>query len=136
MDFSGADNLEGSYLLPLTRFDTTLGLHASRLNTSIIEQTFAPLDIKSETTGYGVILRQPVYQTGYQEAAVSIGFDLTSWQNNSSPGAWVEEMAQSLVHVGYDVGIPFGWASGMPSAGASGVATTACLQDRPSSLAR
>src|SRR5437016_8595587 len=36
IEFSGADNMEGSYLLPFTRFDTSLGLHGSRLNTSIV----------------------------------------------------------------------------------------------------
>jgi hemolysin activation/secretion protein len=94
MEFSGLDNLEGSYVLPFTRFDTSIGLHASRLNTSIIEQTFQPLDITSLTTSYGVVLRQPVYQTANQEAAVAIGFD-HRWNNtallgeafNISPGA-------------------------------------------------
>jgi hemolysin activation/secretion protein len=75
MEFSGLDNMEGSYLLPFTRFDTTIGLHASRLNTSITEQTFQILDITSLTTSYGVVLRQPVFQTANQEAAVSVGFD-------------------------------------------------------------
>ncbi len=37
-----------------------------------VEQT---LDITSLTTSYGVVLRQPVYQTANQEAALSIGFD-------------------------------------------------------------
>ena len=94
IEFSGADNMEGSYLLPLTRFDTTLGLHGSRLNTSIVEDRFTPLDIESLTTSYGVVLRQPVYQTASQEAAVAIGFDhrrnktrLLGEPFNISPGA-------------------------------------------------
>lgn len=80
-DFSGVDNLEGSYLLPITRFDTTLAFNASRLNTSITENTFTSLDIKSLTSTYGAVLRQPVFQTPNQEAAVSIGFD---WRQNKT----------------------------------------------------
>ena len=79
--FSGIDNLEGSYVLPITRFDTTLAFNGSRLNTSIIENNFNPLDIKSLTSSYGAVLRQPVYQTPNQEAAVSIGFD---WRENKT----------------------------------------------------
>jgi len=52
-EFSGADNMAGSYLLPITRFDTTIGFQASRLNTSIIEDTFSSLNISSLTTSYG-----------------------------------------------------------------------------------
>jgi hemolysin activation/secretion protein len=75
VEFSGMDNLAGSYVLPLTRYDTTIGLHASRLNASLVEETFEPLDIESLTTSYGIFLRQPVYQTANQEVALSIGFD-------------------------------------------------------------
>ena len=73
--FSGTDNLEGRYLLPFTPQDTAIGLHASRLNTGIIEDAFLPLDVRSLTTSYGVTLRQPVFKSARQEAAVSIDFD-------------------------------------------------------------
>jgi len=103
-EFSGADNMEGSYRLPLTRFDTTLGLHASRLNTAIVEETFVPLDITSLTTSYGVVLRQPVYQTANQEAALAIGFDrrlnntwLLGEPFNISPGAVHGELVVSVL---------------------------------------
>lgn len=106
LEFSGADNLEGSYALPLTRYDTTLGLHASRLDTSLVEETFLPLDITSVTTTYGVVLRQPVYQTGNQEAALSVGFDYRkndSWLLDEpfslSPGALDGEMAVSVLRL-------------------------------------
>src|SRR2546425_11860686 len=77
MEFSGADNMEGSYRLPLTRFDTTLGLHGSRLNTFLFEEPFFSrgLDLTSLTTSYGVDLRQPVYQTANREAAFTVAFD-------------------------------------------------------------
>jgi hemolysin activation/secretion protein len=106
LELSGADNLEGSYLLPLTRFDTTLGLHGSRLNTSIVEDTFFPLDITSLTDSYGVVLRQPVYQTANQEAALSIGFDYRKNETsllgepfNISRGAVEGEMAVSVLRL-------------------------------------
>lgn len=94
IEFSGTDNLASSYTLPVTRYDTTLGLHASRLNSSLVEETFLPLDIESLTTSYGVVLRQPVYQTAHREFALSIGFDhrqnesfLLGEPFNLSPGA-------------------------------------------------
>jgi hemolysin activation/secretion protein len=98
--------MEGSYRLPLTRYDTTLGLHASRLNTAIVEETFTPLDITSLTTSYGVVLRQPVYQTANQEAALAIGFDrrrnntwLLGEPFNISPGAVQGELVVSVLRL-------------------------------------
>jgi hemolysin activation/secretion protein len=105
-EFSGIDNLEASYALPLNRFDTTLGLHGSRLNTSIIEDPFLDLNITSLTTSLGVFLRQPVYQTANQELAVSMGFD---WRKNKtwlldepfdiSPGAEDGQMIVSVLRL-------------------------------------
>jgi hemolysin activation/secretion protein len=80
-EFSGADNMVGSYVLPISRFDTTLAFNGSRLNTSIVEEPFTALNISSLTASYGVALRQPVYKTGNREAALSIGFD---WRRNQS----------------------------------------------------
>lgn len=81
LDFSGVDNMEGSYVLPITRNDTTLAFNGSRLNTSITENNFVQLDITSLTSTYGATLRQPVFQTANQEAGVSIGFD---WRKNQT----------------------------------------------------
>ncbi len=104
LEFSGADNIEASYRLPVTRYDTTLGLRGSRLNTSIIEQPFASLDIPSRTDSYGVFLRQPVYQTANREVAVGLAFDHrqnTTWllgePFNISPGAVNGEMVVSVL---------------------------------------
>jgi hemolysin activation/secretion protein len=78
-DFSGFNNVEGSYALPLNRYDTTIGAHASKLDTSIIEQPFASGAVLnafgSETVNYGVFLRQPFFQTPNHEAAITIAFD-------------------------------------------------------------
>src|SRR6185369_6581182 len=54
LDFSGFNNVEGNYILPLNRYDTTIGAHASKLDTSITEPPFVGLNIDSETISYGV----------------------------------------------------------------------------------
>lgn len=105
-EFAGAGNMEGSYLLPLNRYDTTFGLHASRLNTSLVEETFIPLDITSLTTSYGVVLRQSVYQTANREAALAIALDrrrnetrLLGEPFNISPGAVQGKMVVSVLRL-------------------------------------
>jgi hypothetical protein len=92
--FSGLDNIEGSYILPLNRYNTTLGASGSRLDTSIVEETFLDLDIASETVSYGFFLRQPFFQTANHEAAFTVAFDhrqndtkLLGSPFNISPGA-------------------------------------------------
>src|SRR5262249_22626830 len=81
LEVSGIDNLEGDYTLPITRYDTTLNFNASRLNTRITETNFATLDIKSLTSSYGAVLRQPLFQTANREFAVSLAFD---WRENKT----------------------------------------------------
>ena len=105
-EFSGVDNLEASYLLPITRFDTSIGIHGSRLNTSLVEEPFTTLGIESLTRSYGVVLRQPFLQTANHEGAVSIGFDhrqnnttLLGEPFNLSPGAVDGEMVVSVLRV-------------------------------------
>ena len=80
--FSGWDNIAGSYALPLNRYNTTLGVRASRQNTSLVENPFTPLNINSETVDLGIVLRQPVYQTANREVALAVAFDRR--QNNST----------------------------------------------------
>jgi hemolysin activation/secretion protein len=105
-EFSGVDNLEASYLLPFTPIDTTIGVHGSRLNTSIIEDQFTALDITSLTRSLGVFLRQPIYQSANQELALTVGFD---WRQNEtwllgepfniSPGAEGGKMNASVLRL-------------------------------------
>jgi hemolysin activation/secretion protein len=73
--FSGWDNISGDYTLPITRYNTTLGIHGSRENSSIIEYPFTALDIHGETVGAGVELRQPLFQTPNREFALGVAFD-------------------------------------------------------------
>ncbi len=104
--WSGADNLEASYLLPFTRHETALGLRAGRLNTSIVEEPFTPLDISSLTTSYGASLRQPFFQTAGREAALSVAFDHRQNETrvlgqpfNISPGSVRGEMTVSALRI-------------------------------------
>jgi len=104
IEFSGADNMEASYMLPLNRYNTTLGLQGSRLNTAIVEQPFASLNIASQTDSYGFFLRQPLYQTARDEVALTLGFDhrqntstLLGEPFNISPGAVDGEMTVSVL---------------------------------------
>ena len=106
LEFSGVDNLDGSYSLPLNRFDTSIGLHGSRLNTSIVEDPLLPLAITSLTKSFGLVLRQPVYQRPNEEIAVSIGFDRSDNQSwlldepfNVSPGAVDGQMVVSVLRL-------------------------------------
>ena len=103
-ELSGIDNMEASYYLPLNRYDTAIGIHGSRLNTSLTERDFSALGIESLTKSYGIMLRQPVYQTASREAAVSLTFDHR--QNNTwlldepftvSPGAINGKMVASVL---------------------------------------
>jgi len=104
-DFSGFDNVEASYALPLNRYDTTLGAHASKLNTSIIEQPFRDINIASETVSYGPFLRQPFFQTANHEAAFTIAFDRRQndtdilGQPFNSPGAQNGRMVVSVLRL-------------------------------------
>lgn len=103
-EFSGVENLGGAYTLPLNRYDTTIGVHGSRLNTSIVEEPFTRLGIESVTVGYGAQLRHPIYQTPNSELALSIGFDrrqndttLLGIPFNISPGAVNGRMITSVI---------------------------------------
>jgi hemolysin activation/secretion protein len=102
--FSAWDNIASSYALPLNSYNTTLGINASRQNTSIVENPFTPLNINSETVDVGVVLRQPIYQTANRELALAVAFDRR--QNNStlfgqpfdvSPGAVDGRMTASVL---------------------------------------
>lgn len=74
-DFSGLDNIEGTYAFPITPWATTSEIHASKSDTSIIEEPFTNLDINSRLEEYGMTLRQPLYQSLSNEFAVSFTAD-------------------------------------------------------------
>jgi hemolysin activation/secretion protein len=75
VNYAGFDNVSGAYEFPITPWDTTVALHASKLDSSVIDETFASLGITSETKQYGVALRQPVYRTLRDTVTVSLAAD-------------------------------------------------------------
>jgi hemolysin activation/secretion protein len=74
-DFSGNENIDGSYTFPITPWATTLQIHGSKSDTSVIEEPFTSLNIKSQLEQYGATLRQPLYETLNNEFAVSLTAD-------------------------------------------------------------
>ncbi len=64
--------LDASYTLPLNARDVTLGLRYRRNVSSVIEEPFDPLDIKSSSEVFSVTLRAPLYRTLQREFALSI----------------------------------------------------------------
>ena len=102
----GSGQPGGQLCLAVNRYDTSIGLHGSRLNTSIVEDPLLPLAITSLTKSFGLVLRQPVYQRPNQEVAVSVGFDRSENQSwllgepfNVSPGAVDGEMVVSVLRL-------------------------------------
>ena len=74
-DFSGLENIEGTYEFPITPWATTLQVHASKSDSSIIENPFTTLDINSNLEQYGATIRQTVYETLSNVVAVSFTAD-------------------------------------------------------------
>ena len=74
-EFSGQKDESGSYTLPFTPFDTTIKVFGNRSDTSVIEDPFATLSIRSDLIRYGVTLRQPIYRTSNQELALAVTFE-------------------------------------------------------------
>jgi hemolysin activation/secretion protein len=75
IDYVGFDNISGTYEFPVSPWDTTLELHASKNNTSVIDETFAALGLTSRTMQYGLTLRQPLYKTLSDTVVVSLTAD-------------------------------------------------------------
>jgi hemolysin activation/secretion protein len=71
-DWSGLDNIEGTYTFPVTPWATTLQIHASKSDTSVLQPPFTSLNIDSTLEEYAATLRQPLYQTLNNEFAVSL----------------------------------------------------------------
>ena len=74
-EFSGLQNIEGTYEFPITPWATTLQLHGNKSDTSIIQQPFRSLNITSNLEEYGGTIRQTVYETLSNVAAISLTAD-------------------------------------------------------------
>jgi hemolysin activation/secretion protein len=75
VDLSGLENIEGTYEFPITPWATTLQVHASKSDSSILEDPFTTLDINSNLEQYGATIRQTVYETLSNVVAVSFTAD-------------------------------------------------------------
>ena len=71
-DFSGAENISGTYVFPVTPWATTLALNASKSDTSVLQAPFTSLNINSKLEEYSATIRQPLYHTLSNEIAVSV----------------------------------------------------------------
>ena len=75
VNYAESDNVSGSYELPITPWDTTLRIQASKSDSSIIDETFAALGITSRSEEIGLTLRQPLYKTLNNSVSASLGVD-------------------------------------------------------------
>jgi hemolysin activation/secretion protein len=67
--------LDASYAVPITVYDTTLGVRY-RLNTfTVIQEQFRALDVDSRSEAYSITLRHPLFRTLRREFAVALGVE-------------------------------------------------------------
>ncbi len=81
IDYAGFDNVSATYEFPVSPWGTTLAVHASKNDSSIIDETFAALGIASRTTQYGAALRQPLYKTLNDTVIASLAAD---WERSET----------------------------------------------------
>ncbi len=79
-EFSGANDLGGSYTFPLAAIgaiasDTSIQLFGSRSDATIVGEPFASLNIESDEIRYGATLRQSIYHTSNRELSLSVTFE-------------------------------------------------------------
>ena len=70
--WSGLDNVMFQYLLPVSRYDTTLAWTMNQQGYAIIEEPFAELGITGETRSVSLGLRQPLIRTFQDELWTSL----------------------------------------------------------------
>ena len=68
----GALNYGGRYSFPVSLYDTTLDIYYNRSNSTVIEERFVGLDIKSDNETIGLKLRQPFLRSSTNEFALSV----------------------------------------------------------------
>ncbi|MCB1919793.1 MAG: ShlB/FhaC/HecB family hemolysin secretion/activation protein [Candidatus Competibacteraceae bacterium] len=74
LESSDTSDWRAFYARPLNAQDTTVQVWAERNKTSVIEDRFDTLDIRSELEGYGIALTHPLYRTPQQ--TFSLGLNL------------------------------------------------------------
>ena len=65
-------NLNVSYVVPFTPYDTTFAVDYRRVDFTVIESSVKPLDINGKFEAIGFTLRQPVFRTTSQEFALAL----------------------------------------------------------------
>src|SRR5207244_12208127 len=64
--------LDASYVVPLTVYDTTLGVRYRRNTFTVIQPQFQALDVNSRSEAYSVTLRHPIFRTLSREFAIAL----------------------------------------------------------------
>lgn len=72
LEFAELDDINFSYSIPVTRFDTTLQFNFENSDSPVVEEPFSSLDIHSRSQTYSLGLRQPIYHTVSTEFALSL----------------------------------------------------------------
>ncbi len=70
----GVLDFDGSFSIPLTKYDTRLAIDVSVSETEIVDEAFQSLDIESDSREASIRLLQPVYKTPTQDLTVFSGF--------------------------------------------------------------
>src|SRR5712691_173921 len=64
--------IDASYAVPLTVYDTTLGVRYRRNTFNVVESQFQALNVQSRSEAYSVTLRQPIFHTLTREFAIAL----------------------------------------------------------------
>ena len=77
--------IDASYLLPVNRYDTALGLRYSKNNFTVVEDQFRALDISGTAETYSLGLKQPLYRSLAHDVAIEFAVE-REWQQTSLLG--------------------------------------------------
>lgn len=72
----GLNDLDLSYTLPVTRRDTSVKLQFRQSKSTVIEDMFKDLDIKSKSKAYGLTINHPLFRTAQQEFSLALAADV------------------------------------------------------------
>ncbi|MBS1858804.1 MAG: ShlB/FhaC/HecB family hemolysin secretion/activation protein [Acidobacteria bacterium] len=77
----GLRSLDATYAVPLNGADTMLSLHSYVARSEVVQEPFAPLDIKSSMESYGITLSHPVRRTRNSEFAMLVSGEIRRSQS-------------------------------------------------------
>ena len=102
--FAEDDDINVSYLVPITTVNTTFSFSYTRSDTFVVELPFSTLDIQSNLEAYEATIRQPFYQSPQTEFGMGLTFSHQTNQSfllgqnfSLSPGAVAGEATTSVV---------------------------------------